>query len=256
MKSSKALPETFVWPLNLAAWGAVLFVTVFFNLLGILLFPFAWLLDRRTGFIMHKVAVLWARSMMVAMRGVWTLRVEGVENLKPQRPFIFVANHQSLLDILVVLSALPVHFKFVAKKELYSIPFLGWQMALARYIGIDRGNAESGREVMRQACGWLKRKVSVVFFPEGTRSLDGQIQPFKMGSFKLAEQEGLELVPLVIDGTGDTIPKHSWMIKNKACFVLSVGKPVSLKAREDLRPQVEAIGEEMMRRLAQVRKAL
>ena len=187
----------------------------------------------------------------------WHLKVEGKENVAPGKTYVIVSNHQSLLDILIVLSGLPrhTHFKFLAKKELFPIPFLGWHMSLAGYIPLDRKSHESGKKAMLTARHWLRKGVSVIFFPEGTRSLDGEIHSFKVGAFKLAQEEDLEILPLVIDGTGDAVPKHSWMLEKTTRLFLSIGKPISLKnqASTSSDQTCEAIRQEMIERLARVR---
>ncbi len=249
MQKGMSYPASVI--LSIYGWTLVTLSTVFFSLLGLLLIPVSLLVDRGSRRIIHGVAVFWARLVLVGSV-VWKLRVEGEKNIVPGRPYIIVANHQSLLDILVALVALPVHFKFLAKKELFSIPFLGWHLALAGYIPIDRSSPESGKRALLGARKWLRQGVSVLFFPEGTRSLDGQIQEFKPGAFKLAEDESVDILPVVIDGTGQAVPKKSWRLAKPSRFSVSIGKPVSMTGRA-YETKREAIRQEMAARLARIR---
>lgn len=237
-------------------WNVVFILTLFYSLFGIVIVrPLSFFFDRSLG-MMHRIASFWASSL-VSMNPAWSFCITGKENIQAAQAYVIVANHQSIVDIAAVLSGLPLHFKFVAKKELYSIPFLGWHMACSGYMALDRSSRESGKNVLLMARGWLKRGVSVLFFPEGTRSLDGQIHDFKIGAFKLARDQNVAILPVVIDGTGDCVPKHTWKLTKASTFKVSIGKPVSLAGitGEELGPAVEAIRQEMIRRLADLRKA-
>ena len=242
-------------PLSLLAWLVIYFVTIVFSLAGLILLPLSIFFDRGTRRLMHRVAVGWAHAVL-ATSPVWAMRREGMENIIPGQPYVIVANHQSLLDIFVVLAALPLHFKFMAKKELFPIPFIGWHMALAGYIPIDRTSRESGQKAMDMARAWLGRGVSVLFFPEGTRSLNGEIQDFKMGAFKIAQECDRAILPIVIDRTGDAVPKKSWRLRKKTKFYLSVGRRVRVEddRLESLKKLQEAVRQEMIQRLAGMRE--
>ena len=182
--------------------------------------------------------------------------MSGRSNIEKGAHYIVVANHQSLLDILAVLAAVPVNFKFLAKKELFYVPFMGWSMAAAAYIPLDRGSHESGRKAMGKINAFLARKVSVLLFPEGTRSRDGKIQAFKSGAFKLARDNKVKILPVVVDGTGRALPKKTWFLKNRATFRVSIGKPVSFEdlGNMTLEEAKEKIRHEMIGRLAKLRK--
>lgn len=240
--------------LSVVLWLIVLILTVFYSTLGVLIVrPLSFIFDRTLS-AMHRIASLWAKGMVIC-NPAWSLQVSGRENVQHGKAYVIVANHQSIADIAAVLSGLPLHFKFVAKKELYRIPFLGWHMACTGYMALDRSSHESGKNVLLEARSWLKRNVSVLFFPEGTRSLDGQIHVFKTGAFKLARDQNVEILPVVIDGTGDCIPKHTWKLTKPSTFKVSIGQPVSLAgvAGEDLGPAIERIRQAMIGRLAALR---
>jgi len=240
---------------SLMMWGGTVFLTLLFAMLDfIIAFPLSLLSDRGSRWRVHQNSIRWARSI-ISFSPIWNLAVTGRENLQQGKHYIIVANHQSLLDILAVCAALSINFKFLAKRELFQVPFMGWAMAAANYIPVDRGSHKSGRDAMHRITGVLKRGVSVLLFPEGTRSPDGKIHAFKMGAFKLARDNKVEILPIVIDGTGQALPKKTFLIKKKSTFIVSIGKPVSLDDFPDssLEEAKEKIRHEMTGRLEHIR---
>jgi 1-acyl-sn-glycerol-3-phosphate acyltransferase len=135
----------------------------------------------------------------------WRLRVEG-RWPEGKGPFVVLANHQSILDILL-LSRLPREMKWVAKEELFRIPWVGWMLRMSGDIPIRRGDAESGGEALGRARTYLERGMSVMIFPEGTRSKTGQLLPFKSGAFRLALETGIPILPIAVHGTARGMPK-------------------------------------------------
>lgn len=242
-------------PVSVLTWlGAVLF-TVLYVLFGFLiLFPVAWIQRDSARKMIHWSAILWARSI-IAITPVWEMRADGLEQINRSKTYLIVCNHQSMLDILIVAAKLPVLFKFLAKKELFDIPFLGWHMQLARYIPVDRANRVSRHQALVDLSDWLKKGASVLFFPEGTRSLDGEVHEFRPAAFKIARDAGVEVLPVVVDGTGDALPKHSWLLKKHVEFRLSVLPPVALSGIAD--DQMDAVKENirsaMIARLKEIR---
>jgi len=132
-----------------------------------------------------------------------------------------VANHQSLLDILV-LFRLFVHFKWVSKVELFRTPCVGWNMTLNRYIRLRRGDPESITTMMRDAERTLAEGSSLMIFPEGTRSADGRLKPFKHGAFTLALRARVPLLPIVIEGTSDALPKRGFVLQGRHAIRIRV----------------------------------
>ncbi|MBI3314262.1 MAG: 1-acyl-sn-glycerol-3-phosphate acyltransferase [Candidatus Omnitrophica bacterium] len=243
-------------PVSILAWTMAIFFTVTCQFFGlVLLTPFSLIFDRSRKRVEHRVARAWAR-FIIGSSLVWRLQVKGGENIKAGKHYVVIANHQSLLDILVVLAGLDLQFKFLAKKELFSIPFLGWHMKNAGYIPLERGNRDSARTAMGMAHQHIQRGVSVLFFPEGTRSLDGEIHVFKPGAFRLAQSEGVEILPVVIDGTGDALPKHSWYLEKKTRFRLYIGKPVPIGSGDANAPVkvMESVRKKMIETLAAMRE--
>ncbi len=240
---------------SIVMWGGTIFLTVLASTVDILIaFPLSLLWDRGTRKIVHQNSIWWARSI-IGMSPIWNLVVTGREHLQKGKHYIIIANHQSLLDILAVCAALPINFKFLAKRELFQIPLMGWGMASAGYIPVDRASHKSGREALQRITQVLGRGVSVLLFPEGTRSPDGKIHAFKTGAFKLARDNKVEILPVVIDGTGQALPKNSWLIKKKSIFIVSIGKPVSLEDFTDssMEETKEKIRHEMIGRLERLR---
>jgi 1-acyl-sn-glycerol-3-phosphate acyltransferase len=144
---------------------------------------------------------------------LWKMKVEGREKLPWNGPAVIVANHLSILDILV-LDGLFSPFKWVAKGELFRLPFVGWNMRLADYVPIWRGDRQSVRVMMDRCRAHLTRGVPLLIFPEGTRSLDGELLPFKDGAFKLACEADCPIFPVAVSGTGDALPKHGFLFRN------------------------------------------
>jgi 1-acyl-sn-glycerol-3-phosphate acyltransferase len=124
-----------------------------------------------------------------------------------------MSNHQGSYDIFVLLSCLPIQFRWIAKKELFAIPILGWAMRAANYISIDRSGKRKALESIERAADKIKGGVSVVIFPEGTRSRDGSIQPFKRGGFTLAMKSGVPIIPITINGSWDVMPRESMKVR-------------------------------------------
>lgn len=201
---------------------------------------------------MHLVSRGWGKALL-GLSPIWSLKVTGREHIVRGQNYVIVANHQSLLDILVLLAGVPVQFKFMAKKELFAIPFLGWHMALSGYIPIDRsGSVEARKRALGQAKERLEQKISVLFFPEGTRSTDGKIHDFKGGAFHAAVDQKVPVLPVVINGTLDAIPKKSWRIRKPTCFHVAIQPPVKL-TEENIKQKQSEIRETMIRALDRLR---
>lgn len=240
---------------SLVLWGETIFLTICFSVFDLVIgFPFSLFFDRTERRILHRISGFWAR-IIIRWSSIWRLVVTGQEHIEKGKHYIVVANHQSMLDILAVCAALPINFKFLAKRELFWVPFMGWAMAAVGYIPVDRASHKSGREAMHRISRVLKKQVSVLLFPEGTRSQDGKIHAFKMGAFKLARDNKVEILPVVVDGTGEALPKKSWLIKKRSAFIVSIAKPVSLEdfADSSMEEAKEKIRHEMIGRLEHIR---
>lgn len=170
--------------------------------------------------IIHAQCFWWSDAL-VALNPFWKLKVEGLDNIDHNKTYVIVANHQSFADIIIMYQA-RMYFKWVAKKELLKVPFIGGLLWVNNHILLSRGDFGSIKEVYRQAAGQLKKGVSMLFFPEGTRSDTDDMGEFQNGAFKLAIREKKSLLPIFIGGTRDAIPKGGWIFKTKAAGRLVV----------------------------------
>jgi 1-acyl-sn-glycerol-3-phosphate acyltransferase len=170
------------------------------------------------------LARLWAR-IIAALTGV-TVAVESRARLDPARPYVFMSNHLSAVDIWAVLVALPVPVRMIAKKQLAAIPLLGWAMWAGRFIFIDRHNPASARRSLEKAKDRIRNGQSVLLFPEGTRSRDGRLLPFKKGGFHLAIDAGVSIVPVALAGTNLAMPPGSLLLRPGRARV-TIGEPIA-----------------------------
>ena len=170
---------------------------------------------------------IWGPFLIRAARA--RLVVQGLENVDPSRPTIYVANHQSALDIPVAFVALPVDFRFVAKKSLGSIPLLGWYLKAGRHLLVERGSWISALHALEKAADQIRRGTSILIFPEGTRSPDGRLLPFKKGPFALALKAGVAICPVTIEGTARILPKKSWKVRKGEEIRVKIGAPIDTR---------------------------
>jgi 1-acyl-sn-glycerol-3-phosphate acyltransferase len=191
--------------------SALLWISIVVSTTGLSTLAFITFAFSRTGNIVHHYARWWAKIQLL-VSGV-RVKVKGLEYLSKNAPFIYMANHQSSYDIFALLSCLPVQFRWIAKKELFAIPIMGWAMRAANYISIDRSGKRKALESIEKAANKIKGGVSVVIFPEGTRSRDGSIQPFKRGGFTLALKSGVPIIPIAIKGSSDVMPRDSLRVR-------------------------------------------
>jgi 1-acyl-sn-glycerol-3-phosphate acyltransferase len=140
---------------------------------------------------------------------MWKFTVTGNAPDDPRRPYVVVANHESFVDILLICHV-PMEMKWMSKSDFFRYPFVGWGMRLVRDIRLDRDDAKGGARALQDCRERLDQHVSVMIFPEGTRSKSGELQPFKDGAFRLAIDSGLPILPLAVLGTRDALVKHDW----------------------------------------------
>jgi 1-acyl-sn-glycerol-3-phosphate acyltransferase len=146
---------------------------------------------------------------MATLNPLWRFRYSGTMPQNPRRPFVVVSNHESFTDILLI-SHLPWEMKLLSKAELFRIPIMGWMMWLVGDIPVKRGFGPSALEAMTRCRKALDNRVSVMIFPEGTRSKTAELLPFKDGAFRLAVEAGVPILPLAVSGTGTALRKHDW----------------------------------------------
>lgn len=194
------------------------FYTVVMATLSLLLWPFD-----RSGKMQHWCARWWCRLI------AWTIgariRVQGTENLDPRQNYVYMANHCSLIDIPAMFAYLPYQFRIMAKKELFYVPFMGWHLWTAGNFPVDRSDPRKTAHSLHRVIEGVQAGKSLAVFPEGTRSVDGRLQEFKPGAFKIAMRAGVPVVPVAIRGTHALLPKHS-LVPRPGSVEVIIGKPI------------------------------
>lgn len=191
---------------------------------------------------------VWGRESL-RLAGVKST-VKGLENI-PERTCVFVSNHQSHFDALVTFTHIRKHIRFVAKRELFKIPLFGQALRAAGNIEVDRSGGTGDRQKLESAIETARERTSVLFYPEGTRSEDGSLLPFRKGAAIFAIQAGMPIIPLAIAGTKDILRKKTLSIHRGCAAALVVGKPIvtdglSLEDRDALTHTMrEAIASQM-----------
>ncbi|MBA4391213.1 MAG: 1-acyl-sn-glycerol-3-phosphate acyltransferase [Syntrophus sp. (in: bacteria)] len=174
----------------------------------------------------HLVGRFWA-GFHLKVSGIKVV-IKGLEHLKSP-PYVFMCNHQSSLDIYTLQAFLPYSFKWIAKRQLFRLPFIGWAMGRTGYISIDREKPREALKAMEEAANKIRNGMNIVIFPEGTRSVDGMLLPFKKGGFTLALRAMVPIVPIGIYGTSRLQPKGSFIPKEKGVIYIHIGEPIILE---------------------------
>ena len=231
--------------------GSVVFWS-FLLVSSVALFPVAVLIwavtapfDRRK-YVLHRFTCFWA-SLYTWFNPVWPVRVSGIEHFDEDEASVLVANHLSLLDILVLFRIFR-HYKWVSKIENFRIPFIGWNMRLNGYIELKRGERASVVQMMRACERELENGSSVMIFPEGTRSPTGRMRRFKPGAFELAKRTQRPIVPIVLHGTSDALPKRGFVLQGRHAISVDVLEPVRPETFADA--SVEELTERVRDRIA------
>ena len=200
---------------------ASVFITAFLSVLAVIFSIFS-----PSGKQSRRVARLWAR-IVLCVTGT-RVKVIGRENIIMEKPQLLMANHQSYFDIPIVFAGIPVDFLWTVKKELFNVPVFGRALKKAGYIEIDRHNPAKAVNGLHGAAEKIRSGMSIATFPEGTRSRDGKLLPFKQGMFYLAIQTGTPIVPLSIIGSGKIMAKDSLTI-TPGEIAMVIGKPVDVE---------------------------
>ena len=183
--------------------------------LTILFFPF----DKKKK-VTHAQCFWWSDAI-IGLNPFWNVKVKGLENIDSKKTYVIIANHQSMADI-VALYQTKMQFKWVAKASLFKVPFMGWCLSLIRHIKLTRGDFSSIKEIYHQASRWLQKDMSVLFFPEGTRSSSDEMGEFQNGAFKFAIKEKKPILPICLKGTHAAIPRGSWIFRTKVAVTITV----------------------------------
>jgi 1-acyl-sn-glycerol-3-phosphate acyltransferase len=220
--------------------GSLLF-WVFMVVSSILLFPISLLLwlvtvafdDRR--WVLHRFTSFWA-SLYTWVNPAWRVRIIGRERLYETGPAVIVANHLSLLDILV-LFRLQSHFRWVSKQENFRVPCVGWNMTLCDYIPLRRGDAKSIRAMMRHCDRAIQGGSSILMFPEGTRSSTGRMRSWKTGAFQIAERNRVPIQPIIVRGTAEALPKRGFILQGQHAISIEILDPIPADEVADRSPE-------------------
>jgi len=219
---------------SLYFWCGLFLFSAFLFPFSLVIWTLTVLFDKRL-FILHKYTCLWS-TIVLSLNPIWRIRVTGREKINKRVTYVIVSNHQSGLDI-IVLFKLWIHFKWVAKKSIYYYPFLGWNMWLNRYIALDRMKSSSMRKMMIDAGKTLKSGNSVMIFPEGTRSKNGILQPFKTGAFHIALQAQVPILPVAISGTFEAVRKGGFLVSKNFNIRATVLDPIPFETFVNLDPK-------------------
>jgi len=210
--------------------------------LVVLLFTFPF--SRKTPLIMART--LW--SPVILFLASAKTKVTGLENIDRTKTYIIIANHASFLDIPVLFRVMPLNIRFIAKKELKKVPFLGWFMSATDMIFINRSNNKEANQSLKEAAQLIRNGKTVLIFPEGTVSENGEIGRFKKGGFHIALEAGVELLPVSLKNTAKIWPIDSNTNFTKGTVAINVGKPISLENYNynDLNTLTKTVQEEVI----------
>jgi 1-acyl-sn-glycerol-3-phosphate acyltransferase len=212
-------------------WLFIVFSSILLFPLAVLIWGVTVLFDKRLA-LLHQFTCLWA-SIYTWINPVWRVTIEGREKIRRGVAYVMVANHQSLLDILV-LFRLFTHFKWVSKIENFRVPCVGWNMTLNRYIKLRRGDKESVDQMMVACERTLREGSPIMMFPEGTRSVDGKLKAFKHGAFTLAKNVQVPLLPIIIQGTSEALPKRGFILRGRHRIRIKILDEIAYEAFADL----------------------
>ena len=222
----------------LIAFPLIIVVTLFTAIFTILCFP--W----KNGKAPRAVQVFWSRSVLWFL--LIPIKVTGQENVDPKQSYVFVANHQSFLDVFAVYGWLPNNFKWLMKKEIRKVPFVGTACAVAGHIFVDRSNPRAALQSMDHIKKELVDGISTVIFPEGTRTKTGEMGRFKQGAFKIAMDMGLPVVPLSLGGFFKAMPSGQAFANPRARVSLHIGKPIDISQFNDINEAMEYVREQII----------
>lgn len=201
----------------------MIWIIIAIVLLSITLLFTVWFDKERV--VIHKLISFFARFIF-HLEFFWKVRVEGVENLDATKVYVITVNHQSMLDIPLMHFLPNIIFKWVSKREVFKIPAIGLALAIRGDIAISRGQSSAAKDLMEKGKNHIKNGTSIMIFPEGTRSKDGEVHLFKEGAFRLAKENKVAILPCVVDGTGRAIGKN---VLNPTKFTIRILPSISVE---------------------------
>ena len=210
----------------LIGFPLIVLSTLFTAVFTIICFP--W----KNGKAPRAVQVFWSRSVIRLL--LLPIKVTGRENVDPKQSYVFVANHQSFLDVFAVYGWLPNNFKWLMKKEIRRVPFVGTACAVAGHIFVDRSNPRAALQSMEKVKKEVVDGISTVIFPEGTRTKTGEIGRFKQGAFKISMDMELPVVPITLNGFYKAMPSGQPFANPYSHLSLHIGKPIDISQFTDI----------------------
>ena len=230
---------------SILAWIGVILSTLFWTFLIALVYAVHRLADPQRK-LAHRLASWWGRGMARMAPGA-RIDLLGWRQIPKDRPVIFMANHQSYVDV-PALFFLPGHFKWIADEGLFNIPVFGWAMRMAGYVSVRRGDGREAIRTLQRAKRLLADGISVFIFPEGTRSRTGILGQFQSGGFRLAVESGAPIVPVVVTGTRQLLPRGTWMFRWGVRVRIEILPPVpSPTDKRQIRPLMARVRSEIRR---------
>lgn len=209
---------------SLAYWTLIAVTCPVFFVGALVVFALTAPFDRRR-VALHLYSSAWA-SFYMRVNPLWTLRVDGRERLPRHGAAVLVANHASLIDILVLFDLFRP-YKWVSKASNFRLPFVGWNMRLNDYVPLRRGDRDSVLEMLEHCGRHLEGGSPILMFPEGTRSADGRLKAFKDGAFELAVSRGVPVIPIAVHGTAAALPKHGLVLEQHVDARIEVLEPIA-----------------------------
>ena len=210
------------------------------------------LVDRRGKWV-HACAQNWGASIF-RICGV-QVQTEGEEKLDRESSYVVMSNHCSLFDIPTVLTSLPFPFRMLAKASLFRIPFMGWYMSRVGYIPVNRDDPKRARESIENAASRVASGLSVLIFPEGTRSVEGEVARFKRGGVNLAHTAAVSVVPVAIINSGRLLPRGSWHA-DPGVITMRIGDPINPKDFSDPRALASTVRSAIVRMIEERRETV
>lgn len=221
----KAVLYTFyIWLLVLVTFP-VMFLIAFTTWLATIL------LDKNL-FALQQISCFWA-SLYTWLNPFWSVKIVDKHKIDRKKVYVMISNHQSLVDILSIYR-LFTHFKWVSKIENAKAPFAGWNMRLNRHVLFDRKSKSGIVKMIYDCIARIKDGSSIMIFPEGTRSKDGNIQRFKEGAFRVALETKSPILPMVLDGSANALPKNEYILRNKSKIIVKILDEVPYETFKDL----------------------
>lgn len=225
----------------LIGYPLVIVATLFAAIFTILCFP--W----KNGKAPRTVQVLWSRSVLWFL--LVPIKVTGRENVDTKQSYVFVANHQSFLDVFAIYGWLPNNFKWLMKKEIRKVPFVGTACAVAGHIFVDRANPKAAMKSLEDVKVQLHDGISTAIFPEGTRTKTGEIGRFKQGAFKIAMDLNLPVVPISLKGFFKAMPSKQFYVNPGSHVEIHIGQPIELSQFNDMNEAMAYVREQIQKGL-------